>query len=94
VSKFKVGDKVLVVGSDSLTRYYLNFGLFDRTGLVGVVKFVRNRERNMYLIQFNDEIDGMKFAESELEFARYKYTRLAEKMFPKGHREGDWWVLE
>jgi hypothetical protein len=31
---------------------------------------------------------------SDLELAKYKYTRLAEKLFPKGHKEGDWWILD
>lgn len=40
-----------------------------------------------------DRIGGYVVDPSYFNHYRVNYTKLAAKMFPKGHREGDYWVL-
>jgi hypothetical protein len=96
--KFKVGDKVRVILSriDFKDHYIGSSGNIINNEYEG---------ENRWLIYFeNEELNesyerdyscsSWVFFDDELELVRYKYTRLAEKLFPKGHKEGDWWILD
>lgn len=88
MSKFKIGDEVRVF------KVVVESEQYDIIGKSGViVRHLTNREHFDWDVDFGDG-GVLSVSEEEIEFMRYKYTRLAEKMFPKGHREGDWWVLE
>lgn len=90
---FKVGDKVVIVESKELLKYYGN-----GKGIVGlegvIIKYIKDR-KNPYTVK----LEGNKweypeyYSEHELKHVKVAYTRLAEKLYPKGHREGEWWYL-
>lgn len=100
MSKFKVGDIIRAVG------FY--YGITRDGAICEVTNVVGNGCYNVRLISapqsvidksrkslsqliedsLNWRVDGEHF-----EHARVIHNRLAEKLYPKGKRDGKWWVL-
>ena len=91
--KFKVGDNVVVIGGEDYDEYCFKNNRHNITGKNAKVRDVHEDSKYPYILKLG-EYEESGFREDELDYARYRYTRLAEKMFPEGHREGDWWILK
>lgn len=91
--KFKVGDKVRIVQSPELVAYY--GGTTGTIGAEGEVINYREGANNPYVVEFEKRLQFQAeyYSEHELEHLRVRYNRLAEKLYPKGYRDGDWWYL-
>jgi hypothetical protein len=90
MSKFKVGDTF--VGK---------YGAIEITGtrIVYLMKYEKDTLMIDYKYidldvgeSFNGSCSSYSFEEKFK--PRYKYTRLAEKLYPNGKRDGKWWVLQ
>ena len=105
--KFKVGDKVRVIESIDGNEGLGLIGTIGKSSKKDTITLVFGKvDENDYPEDFlyldadgiygeiGDYVSNGYFFEDQLEIAMYKYTRLAEKMFPDGYKEGDWWILK
>jgi hypothetical protein len=98
MSKFKVGD-VVTLRKDS--KYYKHNDLYAHIcdkGSGTILEIYDDYTTHIYGIKWNSMPEGehgytdCSLREVDIEI-KYKYTRLAEKVYPKGYKDGKWWVL-
>lgn len=101
MSKFKAGDKFVnrngntgtIIGKDSKDRYAV---IFDDKRLntykvrEGSIVFSKYGVADYFVGAI---IYNVPIKEGYLEHYKVIYNRLAEKLYPKGKRDGKWWVL-
>jgi hypothetical protein len=88
-SKFKVGDRVKIItkGHSQEGKVYKVREVFEERTF---------RAKHYALTDSSNVKHGDLFEiyfDKDLEYDRVKYTKLAEKIYPNGKREGDWWLL-
>ncbi len=90
--KFKIGDEIIVkrIDIEGDAVHYNN--LVDRClNQKGIIVEIKPNRKHKYSVKIDEKTTY--FSEHEIEHTKVNYTRLAEKMYPKGHRDGKYWVL-
>ena len=95
--KFKSGDKVRVVKFSPMFGDVTGEWLQERGVKLGDIYTIdyRHSHGDVYYMRElcpNGSVPVQLYTE-EMEHARVKYTRLAEKIYSKGYKEGEWWIL-
>lgn len=79
---FKIGDKVTIIEEGD------DFG--KKTTVIG---FMHEHIFPVTLDKRSDSLDNRQYKYEHIIPSRVRYTELAKKMYPKGKKEGDWWLL-
>ena len=83
--EFKVGDKVKVtLRTNAITQI--------DDGITGTIIEINNEHDGMLIYKLDHAYYDEFFAD-ELEYYRVRYTKLAAKMYPKGRKDGEFWVI-
>ena len=83
--KFKVGDIIKVVEGPHPVGEVWKIRRVDRDRDFGVIYYLNNSKDSDSCYPFYNNYN--------IKHHRVNYTKLAEKMYPKGHKDGDFWVL-
>ena len=84
ILKFKKGDRVVIIEEG------------NEYGKLSTIKSVRSdsTEYSIILDQENDKLNYGLYKPEHIKHHRVTYTKLAEKMYPKGKRDGKYWILQ
>ena len=94
--KFKIGDKVRVVAVTTGAKGSIQNWLEEKGIKTGDIYTVESFDECYYMEEMcpHDDMVQVQLYPHEIELARFKYTELAEFMYPNGYKEGEWWILK
>jgi hypothetical protein len=97
--KFESGDKVRVVNyistyGDASAEWLKEKGI--KIGDVYTVDRFESYSGIYYMKELCPKAQGNQVVQlygEEIDYARVIYSKLAAKIYPKGYKEGEWWIL-